>query len=92
MKPIGRGGMLIDHFVMQTPHQGDAIENGGCLRQVFADLDALDGRRNGVVVGPGLLLFGVSFGLGIERVDVTSSPPKPNENAVLGLALRHLDR
>jgi hypothetical protein len=83
---VGGGGVFVDHVVVHGAHGGDAIHERSGEREVFADADAGDGGRDGVVVGAGDFFLRVAAALGIEGVDLAHAAAEPDGDDVLGFA------
>jgi hypothetical protein len=83
-------GVLVDDLVVDRPDGGDPIHQSGHLRQVLAHPHAAHGGVDRAVERPGLLRRALvrADGLRVERVDLPHPAAEPDEDAVLGLALR----
>ena len=88
MHAVCGGGVLVDHFVMHGPQNIEPVENFCTLGKMLADLRAADGCVDRVIIRAGFFFLGlgVAFALGVPGIDVTRATPKPNHNAMLGLA------
>jgi hypothetical protein len=90
---IGGEGMLIDDVVIHGAHNGEALGQPRGQRQMLTKLDSRHGGVDRRVVGAGDfgIRLRVAASLGIEGIDLGHAAPEPDEDAMLGLALRHRD-
>ena len=80
------GGVFVDDLVMHRAHSRDPIHERRKIVQVFADLNAGNGRIDRFVIRAWRFLGWVALPFGIERVDLTHSAAQPDRDYVLRFA------
>ena len=86
--PIGGRGMFVDDIVVHRTQQREMLHQTCALFEMFANLHAGNAGVDGVVIRTRFLEFGVAFAFGIPRIHVARAATEPNENTMLGFALR----